>query len=93
MGAFEKLIVDPLTNLWPLLRDTHGLRFGHDIFLVKSVVFWDITQHRVVILLPTFRDNVSVPSSRRPRRKAIFLVNVDIPPRKFRNVTSNQIMN
>jgi hypothetical protein len=37
--------------------------FKTDVFL-RSALIWDITQRRVVMLLPTFRDNVSVPPSR-----------------------------
>jgi hypothetical protein len=37
------------------LRKLHYIRFA---------LFWDITQRRVLILPPTFRENVSVPSSR-----------------------------
>jgi len=33
-------------------------------FHVKSPLFWDITQHWVVISLPIFQDNLSVQSSR-----------------------------
>jgi hypothetical protein len=31
---------------------------------MKSAVFWGITQRRVAVVLPTFRDNVCVSSSR-----------------------------
>jgi hypothetical protein len=40
------------------------IMFGTVSDLMRSALLWDMMQRRVVIFLPTFRDNVSVPTTR-----------------------------
>jgi len=39
------------------------LKFTQNFTYIKFSLFWSVTQRRMIVLLPTFREKVSVPSS------------------------------
>jgi hypothetical protein len=53
---------DVLTDCTKFVRESAKGRQQVSLNLQRSSIFWDITQRVVVNSLPTFRDNLSVPS-------------------------------
>jgi hypothetical protein len=53
---------------------------------MKSAFFWGITQHTVVVIYRTFRNNVSVPSSRAKKSLLGLLILENGTERLSRNV-------